>query len=110
MTNPAIEKAIEDAKAAASHVIAKRDVALTRHMHGIITEELVTELGPALRTLAATIEAEALERAADVAESPYSDAVMAYGTDEPAAVGQKIARAIRAMSTPPAYEGGEEKA
>lgn len=39
----------------------------------------------------------ALEEAAKVAEHPYSDAVMAFGPDEPFAVGRKIAAAIRAL-------------
>jgi len=37
---------------------------------------------------------EALEEAAKVARNPYSDAVEAYGRDEPSIVGQKIADAI----------------
>jgi len=37
---------------------------------------------------------EALEEAVKVAREPYSDAVEAYGSDEPSIVGQKIANAI----------------
>jgi len=51
-----------------------------------------------------------LEEAAKVAGSPYSDAVAALGTDEPFAVGAKIAAAIRSLSPDgkaPAKEGDE---
>ena len=41
--------------------------------------------------------ADALEKAAKVAERPYDDAVGAYGPDEPFAVAAKIALAIRAL-------------
>ena len=37
---------------------------------------------------------EALAEAVKVAREPYSDAVEAYGSDEPSIVGQKIANAI----------------
>ena len=35
------------------------------------------------------------ERAAKIAERPYSDEVAAFGNDQPSAVGEKIALAIR---------------
>ena len=38
------------------------------------------------------------ERAARLAESPYGDEVQAYGSEEPKAVGLKIAKAIRALA------------
>ena len=41
----------------------------------------------------------ALEEAAKVAEEPYGDKVAALVTDEPFAVGRKIAKAIRTLST-----------
>lgn len=44
------------------------------------------------------VRREAFEEAAAIAEQPYSDAVMAFGPDEPFAVGRKIAAAIRSLS------------
>ncbi len=43
---------------------------------------------------------ETIEECAKVAEHPYSDAVAAFGPDEPLAVGAKIAAALRSLSTP----------
>jgi hypothetical protein len=42
---------------------------------------------------------EIVEECAKVAENPYSDAVAAFGQDEPLAVGAKIASAIRSLKT-----------
>ena len=42
----------------------------------------------------------ALEEAAAIAINPYQDAVAALGTDEPFAVGKKIANAIRSLRRP----------
>ncbi len=46
---------------------------------------------------AETDRARLLEQCAKIAESPYSDAVEAFGSDEPLAVGAKIAKAIRRL-------------
>jgi hypothetical protein len=52
--------------------------------------ELITRIEQALR--------DRDERAAKIAERPYSDAVAALGPDQPSVVGTKIASAIRGKS------------
>lgn len=47
----------------------------------------------------ANADAAATERAAEIAENPYGDEVEALGSNEPAEVGRKIAKAIRAKKS-----------
>lgn len=79
----------------------EREIAIARaEIHAVNTHaQLEDELEDRMRLAFALGEARTRERDARIAESPYSDQVAAFGFDQPLAVGEKIAAAIRAADT-----------
>ena len=60
------------------------------------TDILITAIDVAIRARIDTAVSEEREACAKIAQRPYGDEVEAFGGDEPMAVGNKIAAAIRA--------------